>query len=130
MRFDDKELVFKMLDLALTDNVTPANALYMVTRVARNLDDHTLLYQWLNENKEALLKKMPDYHVSSMPEYVSSTCSVENLNMANAFYADIMSKHEGMSRGVEIMQDESQQCLRLKDAFQQDFDNFLASYQS
>ena len=129
MRFNDKASVYNMLDLALTDEITPANTISMVISVARSLDDHTLLYAWLNENKEALIAKMPDYHVSRMPEFVSTTCSAENLAMANTFYAPIHSQHQGMSRGVEIMQDESNQCLRLKDAFQKDFDAFLAAAQ-
>ncbi|MEC9169039.1 MAG: M1 family metallopeptidase [Pseudomonadota bacterium] len=125
MYFEDKATVFKMLDLALTDDITPANTMYMVVRVARNLDDHTLLYEWLSKNKDALLAKMPDYHVSRMPEFVSTTCSAENLEMANAFYAPISETYQGMARGVEIMQDESQQCMRLKSAFQADFNAFL-----
>lgn len=128
MRFDDKESVFKMLDLALTNEITPANTMYMVARVARNLDDHTLVYQWLDNNADALIKKMPDYHVARMPEFVSSSCSETNLAMANTFYSKISDRYEGMARGVEIMQDESQQCLRLKTAFQSDFDKFLANY--
>ena len=49
--------------------------------------------------------------------------------MANTFYAPIHGQHQGMTRGVEIMQDESNQCLRLKEAFQKDFDAFLATAQ-
>lgn len=127
MHFSDKASVFKMLDLALTDKITPANTMYMVVRVARNLDDHTLLYEWLAKNQQALIEKMPDYHVSRMPEFVSRTCSTQNLEMANTFYAPIKDAHQGMARSVDIMNDESQQCLRLKAAFQQDFDAFLNS---
>ena len=127
MHFSDKASVFKMLDLALSDKITPANTMYMVVRVARNLDDHTLLYEWLAKNKQALIAKMPDYHVSRMPEFVSRTCSTQNLEMANSFYAPIKEEHQGMARSVDIMNDESQQCLRLKAAFQEDFDNFLSA---
>lgn len=128
MHFSDKDTVFKMLDLALTDSITPANTLYMVVRVARNLDDHTMLYEWLSNNKTALIAKMPDYHVSRMPEFVSVTCSADNLKLATNFYATIADDHQGMPRGVEIMKDESMQCMRLKEAFQADFDAFLANY--
>ncbi|GFD67787.1 M1 family metallopeptidase [Alteromonas sp. KUL106] len=126
MHFEDKATVFKMLDLALTDEITPANTMYMVVRVARNLDDHSLLYEWLDENKDALIKKMPDYHVNRMPEFVSTTCSADNLQMAENFYGALSNKYKGMARGVEIMRDESKQCLRLKAAFQNDFDRYLS----
>jgi aminopeptidase N len=128
MHFSDKQSVFKMLDLALTDDITPANTMYMVVRVARNLDNHALLYEWLENNYEALFAKMPEYHVTRMPEFVSTTCSAENLDMANIFYKQVQPSHQSIARGVEIMQDESTQCLRLKAAFQADFNNFLSAY--
>lgn len=128
MHFSDRQSVFKMLDLALTEDITPANTMYMVVRVARNLDEHALLYEWLENNYEALFAKMPEYHVTRMPEFVSTTCSAENLNMANAFYKKVQPSHQSIARGVEIMQDESAQCLRLKAAFQADFNDFLSAY--
>ena len=128
MRFNDEATVNKMLDLALTDDITPANTLYLVSQVARNVELQGVLYTWLNKNIDALIEKMPDYHVSRMPEFVSTTCSADNLKMAKAFYTPIKDKYEGMARSYEIMLDESNQCLRLKNAYQSDFDEFLAGY--
>ncbi len=128
MRYTDEATVNKMLDLALTDDITPANTLYMLVRVSRNLELKTVLYTWLDKNLDALIAKMPDYHVSRMPEFVSTTCSTENLDMAKAFYKPIKDKHEGMARSFDIMLDESKQCLRLKATYQEDFNKFLAKY--
>ncbi|MBQ4830550.1 M1 family metallopeptidase [Alteromonas sp. MMG017] len=128
MRYTDEATVNKMLDLALTDDITPANTLYMLVRVSRNLELKTALYKWLNSNLDALIAKMPDYHVSRMPEFVSTTCSAENVEMAKAFYEPIKDKHEGMARSFDIMLDESKQCLRLKATYQEDFNKFLAKY--
>lgn len=128
MRYTDEATANKMLDLALTDDITPANTLYMLVRVSRNLELKTALYKWLDKNLDALIVKMPDYHVSRMPEFVSTTCSAENLDMAKAFYTPIKDKHEGMARSFDIMLDESNQCLRLKATYQEDFNKFLAKY--
>lgn len=128
MRYADEATVNKMLDLALTDDITPANTLYMLVRVSRNLELKTVLYKWLNKNLDALIAKMPDYHVSRMPEFVSTTCSAENLEMAKTFYEPIKDEHEGMARSFDIMLDESNQCLRLKATYQEDFNKFLAKY--
>ena len=128
MRYTDEATANKMLDLALTDDITPANTLYMLVRVSRNLELKTALYKWLDKNLDALIAKMPDYHVSRMPEFVSTTCSAENLDMAKAFYTPIKDKHEGMARSFDIMLDESNQCLRLKATYQEDFNKFLAKY--
>jgi aminopeptidase N len=128
MRYTDEATANKMLDLALTDDITPANTLYMLVRVSRNLELKTALYKWLDKNLDALIAKMPDYHVSRLPEFVSTTCSAENLDMAKAFYTPIKDKHEGMARSFDIMLDESNQCLRLKATYQEDFNKFLAKY--
>ena len=128
MSFTDKETVNKMLDIALTDLVTPANTLYMVVSVSRNLEDKTLLYSWMNENLDALIGKMPDYHVSRMPEFVSTTCDTKNLNLAKAFYAPLKDKHQGMARSYDVMLDNTQQCLRLKDTFQEGFNHYVSRY--
>lgn len=128
MRYTDEATVNKMLDLALTDDITPANTLYMLVRVSRNLELKTVLYKWLDNNLEALIAKMPDYHVSRMPEFVSTTCSAENLAMAVKFYTPIKEKYEGMARSYDIMLDESNQCMRLKDTYQEDFNKLLSHY--
>ena len=128
MRYTDEATANKMLDLALTDDITPANTLYMLVRVSRNLELKTALYKWLDKNLDALIAKMPDYHVSRMPEFVSTSCSAENLDMAKAFYEPIKDKYEGMARSFDIMLDESNQCLRLKATYQKDFNKFLAKY--
>ena len=128
MRYTDEATANKMLDLALTDDITPANTLYMLVRVSRNLELKTALYKWLDKNLDALIAKMPDYHVSRMPEFVSTSCSAENLDMAKAFYEPTKDKYEGMARSFDIMLDESNQCLRLKATYQEDFNKFLAKY--
>ena len=128
MRYTDEATANKMLDLALTDDITPANTLYMLVRVSRNLELKTALYKWLDKNLDALIAKMPDYHVSRMPEFVSTSCSAENLDMAKAFYEPTKDKYEGMARSFDIMLDESNQCLRLKATYQKDFNKFLAKY--
>lgn len=125
MSFEDPATVNKMLDLALSADVTPANTLYMVVSVARNLDDHTLLYTWLKQNSTALIEKMPAYHVSRMPEFVSQTCDSDNLAKATAFYSPIKDKHDGMARSFDILLNDTNQCLRLKQAYQSEFDNYL-----
>ncbi|NVK54403.1 MAG: M1 family metallopeptidase [Alteromonadaceae bacterium] len=127
MSYEDEVMVNKMLDLALTDNVTPANTISMLGVVARNLDDQTLFYKWLKDNTAAVLEKMPDYHVSRMPEFLSTSCDSDNLSKAIAFYGPIKDNHEGMARSYEIMMDESNQCLRLKDTYQDKFNAFLSS---
>lgn len=86
MYFEDKVIVFKMLDLVFIDDIMFVNIMYMVVRVVCNLDDYMLLYEWFSKNKDVLLVKMFDYYVSRMLEFVLIICLVENLEMVNVFY--------------------------------------------
>lgn len=125
MGYEDPAMIDKLLDLALTDNVTPANTILMLASVTRNLDDQTPYYAWLTKNADAVVEKMPDYHVSRMPEFIATTCDADNLALAIEFYGPIKDQHEGMARSYDIMMDESNQCLRLKETYQSKFDAFL-----
>lgn len=127
MRFEDPALVEKMLDLALSDDITPANAIYMVGIAGSILDDKTLFYTWLNKNLDGLVAKIPAYHLARMPEFVSSACDEDSLAKAITFYGPIKEKYEGMSRSYEKMMDGVNQCLRLKNTYQAKFDAYLAS---
>lgn len=128
MSFTDKKTVNRMLDLALSDLIAPSEALYMPIIISRNLEDDTLLYAWLEKNIDSLISKMPDFHVSRMPEFLSTTCDIDNLNLAKAFYEPIKDNYQGMARSYDVMLDNTQQCLRLKDTFQEDFNRYLSHY--
>ena len=125
MRFESDDMVTKMLDLSLSDYIMPSNTIYMPSIANRLKDNHSLLYSWLNEHFEALKAKMPDYHVSRMPEFVSATCNADNFALAKAFYTPRMSEYQGMARSFDVMSSETQQCIRLKDAYQADFNAFI-----
>ncbi len=127
MSFESDAMVGKMLDLALTDDVTPANTIYMVMVAAHAQDKQNLLYQWLGANMDKLAAKMPAYHIARMPEFVSNTCDQDNLDKADAFYAPLKEKYEGMARSLEVMQDESKQCISLKNTYQDKFDKYLST---
>ncbi|NCP66405.1 MAG: M1 family metallopeptidase [Paraglaciecola sp.] len=125
MIFPQAENVQKVLDFAMTDNVTPANVIGFIARAASGQDDKTELYKWLETHFAALVKKMPEYHVARLPEYASSSCNAKDIEMSAAFYQTRKVEHAGMERSVDIEQEESKQCLTLKMANQQSFNAYL-----
>jgi len=125
MIFTDEQKIVKTLDFALSEHVSPANAITNVYRGISGLDDQTMFYAWLDKNFDALSKKMPAYHIASMPEYFSTSCDAGNIKLAEKFYADRKANFEGMARSYDIAIDSAKQCLSLKQANQANFNRYL-----
>lgn len=125
MIFTDEQKITKTLDFALSDHVSPANAITNVYVAKSGLDDQTMFYAWLDKNFDALTKKMPAYHIAKMPEYFSTSCNADNIKLAEKFYADKKANFEGMARSYDVAIYSAKQCLSLKEANQADFNQYL-----
>ena len=125
MIFTDEQQISKTLDFALSDHVSPANAMTNVYAAISGLDDQTMFYVWLDKNFDALSKKMPAYHIARMPEYFSSSCDADNIMLAEKFYAGKKENVEGMARSYDIAIYSAKQCQSLKDNNQANFNRYL-----
>jgi alanyl aminopeptidase len=125
MIFTDEQQITKTLDFALSDHVSPANAMINVYAAISGLDDQTIFYIWLDKNFDALSKKMPAYHIARMPEYFSTSCDADNIMLAEKFYAGKKQNFEGMARSYDIAIYSAKQCLSLKDNNQANFNRYL-----
>ncbi|GAC19739.1 M1 family metallopeptidase [Paraglaciecola arctica] len=125
MIFTDEQKIAKTLDFALSDHVSPANAITNVYFAISGLDDQTMFYAWLDLNFDVLSKKMPAYHIASMPEYFSTSCDADNIKLAEKFYADKKANFDGMARSYDIAMDSAKQCLSLKQSNQANFNRYL-----
>lgn len=126
MRFSAPDKVKAVLDFALQDAVNPANVIRVVGTAAIANDDQTAFYEWMNAHFDALVQKMPSFHLARMPEFVSNTCSKDNIALATTFYESRMAKYEGMSRSFDVAMESSNQCVALKERYQSTFNKFLA----
>ena len=127
MQFSDQGEVVKALDFALTDAVGPADVSSILRVATGALEKHDVLYQWLDKNVDKAIAKMPEFHTVRLPILTSSSCSQHNIDLAKAFYKDRVGQHEGMQRTFKIAISNSEQCLALKQKYQNDFDSYLAS---
>jgi alanyl aminopeptidase len=125
MIFTDEQKIAKTLDFALSDHVSPANTITNVYSAMSSLDDQTMFYAWLDQNFDALSKKMPAYHMANMPEYFSTSCDADNIKLAEKFYTDKKANFEGMARSYDIAIYSAKQCLSLKEANQANFNRYL-----
>ncbi|MCF2948173.1 ERAP1-like C-terminal domain-containing protein [Paraglaciecola aquimarina] len=127
MKFKTPADVAKTLNFALTENVGPANTITMVRNAIASQDDLTMFYTWLDDNFNALSKKLPAYHLASMPEYLSQSCHTDNIKLATAFYTDKKADFEGMERSFEVAMNAANQCVSLKSTNQASFTQYIQS---
>jgi alanyl aminopeptidase len=125
MIFTDEQKITKTLDFALSDYVSPANAITNINAAMSSLDDQTMFYAWLDQNFDALSKKIPAYHMARMPEYFSTSCDADNIKLAEKFYTDRKAHFEGMARSYDIAIYSAKQCLSLKEVNQANFNRYL-----
>ncbi|MEP0176547.1 MAG: M1 family aminopeptidase [Paraglaciecola sp.] len=126
MIFSDDEHIKRTLDFALSEYVTPANTITVVSRAISDLENKNMFYQWLDKHFNALTQKMPAYHVAHFPEYLSTSCNKKDIEAAKHFYADKKDHFEGMARSYEITLSKSSQCVALKEANQDSFNKYLS----
>jgi len=127
MSFSQDADVIKALDFALSDAVNPSDAISVVSTLAGAQPKQDVFYAWMTKNADALIAKMPDYHVARMPVYLSKTCDQHNIKLMKAFYKNRLTDNPGMLRGYEVALSESHQCARLKERYQAPFTAYLKS---
>lgn len=127
MIFPQSENVQKLLTFSLSEHVSPANTIRLLAVASDSQQESDVFYAWLEQNIDKVTAKMPAYHIARMPEYLSSTCSTHNIQLAESFYKKSMANYEGMPRSYDIAMDESRQCVALKQLNQQTFSDYLSA---
>jgi alanyl aminopeptidase len=126
MRFTDSSIIKQQLDWSLTDAVPAGDAWNSLYVFANVLDDHSVLYQWLDKNLDALVAKLPPVRRPYLPAFTASTCNRANLDRLIAFYQprdDIYRPY--LVKSVEKIEN----CIARKQREGAALDAFLRRYQ-
>jgi len=86
--FDEPEVVLRHLEFSLSDDVQAGDSLKGLTFFVYVLDDHSLLYEWLDENLERVIAKAPTVYAAFMPQVLGDSCDQHNLDLLTGFFAD------------------------------------------
>ena len=130
LNFKGEKLMLAVLDLAMSDTINPADTMSVISAIAMVQDDPVPFYAWLSKNLELLAKKIPDYHVTRIPQYVSRSCDADTIKLADELYSNVAGAYEGMTRGWEIAKASSEQCVTLKKRYQTTFNAYLTASSS
>ncbi|MGI9200236.1 MAG: M1 family metallopeptidase [Woeseiaceae bacterium] len=86
--FKNPDIVNQFLDFSISDEVKAGDAGSALYYYARLLEDHTILYAWLEENLDALLARVPENSHQGLPGTMNGRCNEKNLAMMKAFFTD------------------------------------------
>ena len=123
--FRDPEIIRAHLDFSLTDDVAAGDARRAIFYYSAILDDHAIIYAWLDENLDALLTKTPSVYHSALPQQLQSGCNATTLRQINEFFDDRDEMFAtGLSRAMETMEN----CISRKERESAALTEFLGQY--
>ena len=88
MYFDRPDVVRRHLEFSLSSEVQAADSLSALRAFTYVLDDHAILYDWLDDNFERVVAKAPSYFGPTMPQRLGGSCDQHNLDLLREFFAD------------------------------------------
>jgi aminopeptidase N len=123
--FRNPDVVRRHLDFLISADVQAGDTLRGIGAYADILDDHTILYRWLEENLGTLEAKVPALNRPLLPQRLQGICNASNLRLMQAFFAARGDKYsESLSKAVESLQT----CIDRREREYEALQAFLARY--
>jgi hypothetical protein len=92
--FTEPAIVIKALDFSISDAVMAGDAEYTLATYPTILDDHTILYEWLEANLSAFEAKIPSLQQQELPLTMTGVCNDKNLALMREFFTDRDQKYK------------------------------------
>jgi alanyl aminopeptidase len=124
MTFKNPEVVGKHLDFSISPAVAAGDAALGVGTFSTILDDHSILYDWMDKNIDAFQAKIPEYMHAFLPQIMAGVCSPANRKMLNEFFAD---RGEVYAASLAKALERTDQCIARKAREHGDFRAWLES---
>lgn len=121
--FVDPDIVIRHLDFSLSDDVQAGNALTGLSFFAYILEDHSILYEWLDENIDRLVAKIPAVYQVFLPQVLAGSCERRNLDFMTNFFDD---RGEVYAVNLEKAIESEKTCIARKGKHIAGFNEFLA----
>jgi alanyl aminopeptidase len=123
--FRNPEIVLSHLDFSLSADVPAGDSRSAFFYFSTILQDHALLYDWLDENMDAYLAKMPSIYHPTFPQLFQNACNELTLGQLKEFFGDRGDIFgPSLAKATETMEN----CISRKDRESDALAEFLAQY--
>ena len=123
--FKNPDIVRKALDFSISDAVMAGDANYTLATYPSMLDDHTILYEWLEANLGAFEAKIPSLQQQQLPTTMAGICNDENLAMMREFFTD---RDEKYTTSLDTQIENAITCIARRERDGPALMEFLAQY--
>jgi cytosol alanyl aminopeptidase len=123
--FDDPDIVRKHLDFSISPAVPAGDAANGIRFFGFVLEDQTILFEWLGENLDAFVAKLPAYYQPRLPQVLETPCDAANLKLFQDFFGprgDVYA--DSLARVVEG----TENCINQRKRYAADLRAFLEPY--
>ncbi|MDH4108757.1 MAG: M1 family metallopeptidase [Gammaproteobacteria bacterium] len=123
--FHDPDVIREHLDFTISPAVPAGDAPAGFALYASLLDDHAVLYEWLGENFDAFLGKIPAYYHGLLPQLASGGCNATTLGQLKAFFGTRGEQYAlALGRAAEAIEN----CMGRREREREGLQQFLAQY--
>jgi alanyl aminopeptidase len=125
MYFTDPVSIKRILEFTQSDLVKAGDSINPIYYLFYANKGHAQLYDWLDENFDAVLEKAPETWQPFLPQITGGFCDSDNMERTLAFYND---RDEVFKTALAKAEEDSLNCLSLKIRQQKALENFFAAY--
>ena len=126
--FRDPDLARRAMGLALTDEFDIRESLRLVLGALQNPQNRRLVYEFVKQNYDALLAKMPKQSGRSFVSVAVALCDASVKPDAEAFFKDRMAQLPGGPRDYEQAMERLDLCVKQREAQRPSIVAFLEEY--
>jgi aminopeptidase N len=123
--FDEPDIVRKHLDFSISPAVPAGDAANGISFFGFVLGDQTILFEWLDENLDAFVAKLPAFYEQSLPEVLDTPCDVANLKLFEDFFGP---RDEVYADSLARVVESTENCINQRERYAPDLQKFLAPY--
>ena len=123
--FSDPDVIREHLDFSISPAVPAGDAVVGIALYATLLDDQTVLYEWLAENLDAFLAKIPAYYHGLMPQMASGGCNRTTLAQMQDFFG---SRGEQYALALSRAKESIENCMNRREREREGLEQFLSQY--
>ena len=126
--FPDPEIARKALPIVLTDEFDSRQSLDILFGVAQLPKTRDLAYDFVKQNWDALIAKLPTDYGAFLPYVAGGYCDDAHRQDAATFFQGRSTKYTGGPRNLAQMLEQIDLCVAFKKAQQPSVAEFLKSY--
>jgi len=123
--FDDPAIVRSHLDFSISDAVAAGDVTTGIRFFAAILNDHAILYDWLNQNLDAFKDKIPSFVRPMLPQLFQSSCDAHDLALLHGFFDD---RGDLYAPALAKANETIENCIARRARESEALDRFLAQY--